>query len=90
MDKLRVTAAYFIKEANMSKAAKLQLMNFLENQASDAQVMVLLLDGEICQLDKMAEEIVYDRWDAALLESKLAKLMFQAKKATKAAATMKA
>jgi hypothetical protein len=70
MDRLRVTAAYFIKESNLTKAAKLQLMNFLENEASGAQVMALLLDGKVQALDEMAEEIVYDRWDAALLDEK--------------------
>lgn len=68
MDELRVTAAYFIKESNMTKASKLQLMNFLENEATDAQVMALLLDGKVQQLDEQAEEIVYDRFDAALLD----------------------
>jgi len=69
MDELRVTAAYYIKESGMSKAAKLQLMNFLENEATDAQVMALILDGKICRLDEMAEEVVYDRWDASMLEA---------------------
>ena len=61
MDQLRITAAYCIKESKLTKAAKLQLMNFLENEASDAQVMALILD-------EMAEEIVNDRWDSKLLE----------------------
>ena len=69
MDELRVTAAYFVKESGLSKAAKLQIMNFLQNEATDAQVMALLLDGEVQTLDEMAEQIVYDRWDAAVSES---------------------
>jgi hypothetical protein len=64
MDKLRVTAAYFIKESKMTKAAKLQLMNFLEDEATDPQVMALILDGKIQGLDEMAEEIVNDRFKA--------------------------
>lgn len=70
MDQLRITAAYFVKESDLSKAAKLQIMNFLENEATDAQVMALLLDGEIQTLDEQAEMIVYDRFDAALLDEK--------------------
>ena len=70
MDQLRVTAAYFIKESDMTKSAKLQLMNFLENEATDAQVMALLLDGKVQVLDEMAETIVYDRWDASMLMEK--------------------
>jgi len=68
MDQLRITAAYCIKESKLTKAAKLQLMNFLENEASDAQVMALILDGKVQVLDEMAEEIVNDRWDSKLLE----------------------
>jgi hypothetical protein len=70
MDILRVTAAYIVKESDLTKAAKLQIMNFLENEATDAQVMVLLLDGEIHVMDEMAESIVYDRWDASMLSEK--------------------
>ena len=54
----------------MTKAAKLQLMNFLENEASDSQVMALILDGKVQILDEMAETIVCDRFDAALLDEK--------------------
>jgi len=31
--------------------------------------MALILDGKICRLDEMAEEVVYDRWDASMLEA---------------------
>ena len=81
MDQLRLTAAYFVKESTMTKAAKLQVMNFLQNEATDAQVMALLLDGEIQTLDEMAEIVVYDRFDAALLdEGKIGKALSAAKK----------
>jgi hypothetical protein len=70
MDQLRITAAYAVKESDLTKAAKLQIMNFLQNEATDAQVMALLLDGEIQVLDEMAETIVYDRFDAYLLDEK--------------------
>lgn len=73
MDRLRVMAAFMIKESDLTRAAKLQLMNFLENEATDAQVMALLLDGEVQALDEMAEQVVYDRWDAAMLDEKWAK-----------------
>jgi len=71
MDQLRVTAAYFIKESDMTKAAKLQLINFLENEATDAQIMALILDGKVQALDEMAEDVVYDRWNAAVVEGLL-------------------
>lgn len=68
MDQLRVTAAYIVKESDLTKAAKLQVIKFLENEATDAQVMALLLDGEVQVLDEMAEDIVFDRFDAILLD----------------------
>jgi len=80
MDQLRVTAAYIVKESDLTKAAKLQLMNFLENEATDAQVMALILDGKVQILDEMAEEIVYDRFDAALLEGKVKEIIASMKK----------
>ena len=79
MDQLRVTAAYTVRESDLTKGAKLQIMNFLENEATDAQVMALLLDGKIQTLDEMAEDIVFDRFDAALLEGRIGHALKKAK-----------
>jgi hypothetical protein len=87
MDKLRVIAAYLIKESNLTKAAKLQLVNFLENEATDAQVMALLLDGKVQILDEMAEEIVYARFkSSSILESSAKKVFTKLVQATHKAA----
>lgn len=86
MDQLRVTAAYVVRESDLTKAAKLQVMNFLENEATDAQVMALILDGKIQVLDEMAEDIVFDRFDAALLyEGPITHAIKKAKTLTKRA-----
>jgi hypothetical protein len=64
MDKqLRLYAAEIVVESDLSKAAKVQLINFIQNEATDAQVKALILDGRIIKLDEQAEEIVNDRFD---------------------------
>ena len=60
---LRILAGEMVVGSKLSKAAKLQMINFIQKEATDAQVKVLLMDGEIVQLDKQAEEIVNDRFD---------------------------
>ncbi len=70
MDKdkeLRLVAATIIFESNVSKAGKLQLLNFIKEQASDVQIKALLLDGRIVSLDKQAEEIVNARFEQSSL-----------------------
>lgn len=64
MDKqLRLMAGKIIVESKLSKAAKHQLLNFIKEEASDAQVKALLMDGKIVQLDEQAEAIVNDRFE---------------------------
>jgi hypothetical protein len=60
--KLRLFAGAVIAESGMSKQAKLQLLNFVKEEASDSQVKALLMDGKIVDLDEQAEEIVNDRF----------------------------
>jgi hypothetical protein len=60
--KLRLYAAGIIVESKLSKAAKLQLLNFIQTEATDAQIKALILDGKIVKLDEQAEEIVNDRF----------------------------
>ena len=63
MDKqLRLLAGMIVVESKMSKQSKIQLLNFIKEEASDAQVKALLMDGKIVQLDEQAEEIVNDRF----------------------------
>jgi hypothetical protein len=64
MDKeLRVFAGQIVVESKMSKAAKLQMLNFIKEEATDAQIKALLMDGKIVKLDEQAEEIVNDRFE---------------------------
>jgi len=66
MDKqLRIMAANIVVESKLSKAAKLQMLNFIKEDATDAQIKALLMDGRIVQLDEQAEEIVNERFAAS-------------------------
>lgn len=59
---IKIVAGTIVFESKLSKSAKLQLLNFIQNEASDAQVKALLMDGEITSLDEQAEEIVNIRF----------------------------
>ena len=67
---LKITAGYIVTESKLSKPAKLQLLNFIQNEASDEQLMALMLDGKIVKLDEQAKEIVKERFK----NSKIGKL----------------
>jgi len=64
MDKqLRMTAGAIVVSSKLSKSAKLQLLNFIESEATDVQIKALLLDGEILtDIDEQTEEIIEDRF----------------------------
>jgi len=55
-------------ESKLSKSSKLQLLKFIEKEASEEQLMILYLDGEIIKLDEQSNEIVRDRFKASLIE----------------------
>ena len=59
---LKILTGSVITKSKLSKAARLQLLNFVQNEATDHQIMVLLLDGKIVILDEQAEQIVEDRF----------------------------
>lgn len=64
MDKqLRIIAGGIVTESKLSKQAKTQMINFIQKEATDAQVKALLMDGNIVQLDEQAEEIVNSRFE---------------------------
>jgi hypothetical protein len=59
---LKITAGSFIVESDLTKSGKIQMLKFIRHEASDHQLMALLLDGEIVDLDEQAEQIVEDRF----------------------------
>ena len=63
MDKqLRLLAAAIVVESKLPKQAKIQMLNFIKEDATDAQIKALLMDGEIVKLDEQSEKIVNDRF----------------------------
>jgi len=60
--KLKILAGGVVVGSKLSKASKLQLLNFIQKEATNAQIKALLLDGSIVQLDKQAEQIVNERF----------------------------
>ena len=64
---LKITAGSIITESKMNKATKLQLLNFVQNEATDYQIMALMLDGEVVKLDEQAEQVVEDRFKVSKL-----------------------
>ena len=44
---LKVIAAYIVHESNLSKYAKIQILRFVENEASKSQLKVLITEGRI-------------------------------------------
>ena len=61
---LKITAGTFVVESKLSPQAKLQLLQFIQHEASDAQLKALMLDGKVVKLDEQAEAIVNDRFAA--------------------------
>jgi poly-D-alanine transfer protein DltD len=44
---LKAIAAYIVYESKLSKYAKIQMLRFIENEASENQLIVLVTEGEI-------------------------------------------
>lgn len=72
INKTRLGLIYIFSEnENISKQAKLQLINFIE-QADEHQLKVLMMDGELVSKDKLDEQsigIISDRFDDNLLDN---------------------
>jgi len=70
---LRVFAGAIVTESKLLKSSKLQLLNFIQKEGTDAQIKALLLDGSIVALDEQAEEIVNARFEISEAGGKVAK-----------------
>ena len=60
---LKIVAAAIVVQSKLSKTSKLQLLNFIQYEATIPQIKAFLLDGEIVTLDEHAEEIVNKRFE---------------------------
>ena len=63
MRDFRIFSFYLVRESDLSKPAKLQLLNYLK-EASDAQVKLFIVTGEVGQISKIDES----KLDEKLLE----------------------
>ena len=76
MDKqLRLTAGIVVIESKLSKGAKLQLLAFIQHEATDIQIKALLLDGKILtKIDEQTKAIINDRFEVSEAGGRVAKL----------------
>lgn len=76
MDKqLRIIAGAIVTESKLSKGAKLQLLNFIQKEATELQIKALLLDGKILtKIDEQTEQIIEDRFKISEAGGRVAKL----------------
>jgi len=59
---LKHYAGTVVVESKLSKASKLQMLEFLKT-ASTPQVKVFIMDGKIAKLDEQSEQIANDRFE---------------------------
>lgn len=64
-DNLKIFCGKIVTETKLSKEAKLQLLTFIQHEATKHQLMAFMLDGKITKLDEHAEKIVEDRFNAS-------------------------
>jgi len=72
---LQLIAASVVSESELSKGAKLQLIKFIQYEATDVQVKAILLDGKILtNIDEQTAEIINDRFAVSEAGGRVAKL----------------
>lgn len=64
---LQIFLGHKIIESKLSQLAKLQMLEFIQHEASTHQLMSLILDGKIVKLDEQAKQIVEDRFKTSPL-----------------------
>lgn len=71
MDKqLRIIAGVIVTASKLNKESKLQLLNFIQKEATDIQIKALLLDGKILtKIDEQTKEIIEDRFKVSEVSS---------------------
>ena len=73
MDKkdLQLFAGRVVTVSKLPKQAKLQMLEWLQNEASKIDIMSFLMDGKIQHIQKESESIVVDRFKANKLSDKI-------------------
>ncbi|MFW9871875.1 MAG: hypothetical protein ACFFG0_02150 [Candidatus Thorarchaeota archaeon] len=82
--KLRILAGTIVADSKLSKEAKRQLLNFIQNEASDHQIKALLLDGKIlAKIDEQAAEVIEARFKNKDFDKKVKEVLDSLKNRTK-------
>jgi hypothetical protein len=63
--KLQLYSIYLVSESSKSKQTKIQLLRFIENEATEHQLMSFILDGQIIKIDELSKQIIEDRLKAS-------------------------
>ena len=59
---LQMFAGLIVTESKLPKQAKLQMLEWLQNEASKVDIMGFLMDGRIQHFDENIEKVVIDRF----------------------------
>ena len=63
MNNLKLFAGQIITKSKLTKESKLQLLKFIQYEATDSQIKAFLMDGKITKLNEEAEVIVNERFE---------------------------
>lgn len=70
---LQLICGKMVVASKLTKEAKLQMLEYVQHQASESQLKLLLLDGKIAKLDEQTEAIVNDRFKISNFQALLDK-----------------
>ena len=71
---LQIFAGLVVIESKLGKEAKLQILEWLQNEASKVDLMGFLMDGRIKHFDENSEQVVIDRFEVHEAGGRVAKL----------------
>lgn len=71
---LQIITGLIVTESKIDKEGKLQILDWLQNEASKVDIMGFLMDGRIKHFDESVEQIVIDRFAVHEAGGRIAKL----------------
>lgn len=75
LTELKLMNANVVYESKLPNEAKIQLLNFIKNEASEVQLKALLLDGKIIpNVDEVTEHVINDRFAVSEAGGRIATL----------------
>ena len=61
-ESLQALSGLVVTESKLPKDAKQSILNFIQNEASDLQLMALLLDGKVTTVSETSAPIIKERF----------------------------